>query len=119
VKKYNLAFWKATGERMVRGAIAALVAAYLAGNIVFDTTNITAENVLALAFGGAVSALALALGVQGVKKNGPALTDAEVLNPPPPAAKDERGESVVGVLVTVVLVVLLVWLVLALIGAIR
>lgn len=83
----NSAFVKATAERMVRAGIAALVAVYLAGNLVFDTTHVQSslENILAIFVGGAVSALALSLGVQAVTKNGPALTGAEQVVPEPPA----------------------------------
>lgn len=86
VKIFTRAFWEATAERMFRGAVAAEVGAYLAGNVVFDTTNIkgTLENVLAIGAGGAFSALAISLGVQKLKKNGPALVGAEILNPPTP-----------------------------------
>jgi hypothetical protein len=100
---FTVAFWKATGERCVRGAIAALVGAYVAGNLVFDTTNIgvTLNNVLAIAFGGAVSALLLALGVQGVKKNGPALTGAETLSDQPRARHLEAGRVALGLVLVV------------------
>jgi hypothetical protein len=100
---FTVAFWKATGERCVRGAIAAEVGAYVAGNLVFDTTNIgvTVDNVLAIAVGGAVSALLLALGVQGVKKNGPALTSAETLTDEPRRKPLEAGRVALGFAVVV------------------
>lgn len=95
MRLFTAAFWKATGERMVRGAIAAEVGAYVAGNLVFDTTNInvTLDNIAAIAVGGAVTALALALGVQTVKKDGPALTSAEVLNPVPKPPRNQHGQG--------------------------
>lgn len=109
---FTAAFWKATAERCVRGAIAALVGAYVAGNLVFDTTNIgvTLDNVLAIAVGGAVSALLLALGVQGVKKNGPALNNAEVLTETKPAHVKQAGRIALGLVVMVTLLGALVML---------
>lgn len=79
-------FVKATAERMVRAGVAAEVAVYLAGNLVFDTTNVggSIENIIAIFVGGAVSALALSLGVQVTRGNGPALTSAEQVVPEPP-----------------------------------
>lgn len=84
-------FIRATGERMVRGAIAAEVGAYLAGNIVFNATSIgvTLNNVLAIGVGGAVSALALSLGINATNGgNGPALTNAENVAPTTPVQGD-------------------------------
>lgn len=80
-------FWKATAERMWRAGLAAEVGVYLAGNLVFDTTHVGAslENIASIFVGGAVSSLALSLGVQAATKNGPALTGAEQVQPAPPA----------------------------------
>jgi hypothetical protein len=82
-------FWKATLERVVRGAVAAVFAAYVAGDVVFDVTNIhTLNQVLVLAIGGAFSALALSLGVNAVNGgSGPALNGSENVTPPPPGGE--------------------------------
>lgn len=77
-------FWRATVERMVRGAVAAVFAAYVAGDLIFDVTNIhTVNQVLALALGGAVSALGLSAAGQAVSGNGPAFTSVEKTTPAP------------------------------------
>lgn len=78
---FSKAFWLATGERVVRGAIAALAGVYLTGNLVFDTTDVSGslQHIASIAVGGAFSALLLSLGIQGAKRNGPALTGSEVL----------------------------------------
>lgn len=78
---WNKAFWKSLAERAIRGAAAAEVGAYVAGNLVFDTTNIdfTLENFLAIAVGGAVSAFGLSVAGNAVSKNGPSFTRAEVV----------------------------------------
>lgn len=78
-------FWKATGERMLRGGVAAVFAAYVGGTVIFDVTNIhTLKQVLVLALGGAFSALALSLGGNAVSGNGPSFTKQEVVTPAPP-----------------------------------
>lgn len=76
----NRQFWRATGERVLRGAGAALFAAYVAGDLIFDVTNVhTLNQVLVLAAGGAFSALVLSLAGNGVSKNGPSFTSDEVV----------------------------------------
>jgi hypothetical protein len=66
-------------ERAWRGAVAAEVGAYVAGNLVFDTTNIgfTLDNVVSIAIGGIVSALGLSAVGNAVSGNGPAFTKQE------------------------------------------
>jgi hypothetical protein len=78
---FTRAFWQAATERAFRGAIAAEAGAYIAGNLVFDTTHIgvTLGNVLAIAVGGAVSAFGLSVAGNAVSKNGPSFTRAEVV----------------------------------------
>lgn len=73
-------FVQATIERMIRGGIAAVAAAYVAGNLILGTINVdTFHQVLGLFIGGAIASLLMALGVQGLTKKGPALTSAENL----------------------------------------
>lgn len=76
----NRQFWKATGERAIRGAFAAVFAAYVAGDLIFDVTNIhTLNQVLTLALGGAFSAAALSIIGNAKSGNGPSFTRAEVV----------------------------------------
>lgn len=80
---WTKAFWKATFERMVRGAAVAIFGVWFVGDVAFDTFNMaTWEDVGALAIGGAFSSLLLCLigGAFGAG-DGPALTGVEELNP--------------------------------------
>lgn len=82
-------FVQATIERMVRGGIAAVAAAYVAGSLILGTINVdTFHQVLGLFIGGAIASLLMALGVQvGTKGKGPALTGVENLAPATSSAK--------------------------------
>lgn len=117
---FDRQFWRATVERMIRGAVAAVFAAYVAGDLVFDVTNIhTLNQVLVLLLGGAFSALALSLGGGAYSKNGPAFTRAEVVPATPPAThvRPQRGEGGLLYILAVVLVILvLLWVVFVLLG---
>jgi hypothetical protein len=109
---WTKAFWKSVTERALRGAAAAEVGAYVAGNLVFDATDIklTISNFLAIAVGGAVSAFGLSVVGNAVTKNGPSFTDSEVLSPPAPdPTPDERGEVdlSLGLLIAILLGVVL------------
>lgn len=97
-------FVRATLERMVRGGIAAVVAAYVAGGLVVDNINVdTFDQALTLFVGGAVTALLLALGVQvGTKGKGPALTSAENLTPVKHRPNNQAGRAGVGLMLAVV-----------------
>lgn len=109
----NRTFWRATAERALRGAVAAVFAAYVAGDVVFDVTHIhTLNQILALAAGGAFSAAALSVIGNGVSKNGPSFTSAEVV--PDSQVVDQRGDvgspllfilAAVGLIVIVLLLV--------------
>jgi hypothetical protein len=72
-------FWKATAERMIRGAAVAVGGAFFAGDWAFDALNVgTWQDVGALAIGGAFCSLVLALagGAFGAG-TGPSLTGHE------------------------------------------
>lgn len=110
----NSNFWKAVTERAFRGAIAALFAAYVAGDLVFDVTNIhTLNQVLALALGGAVSALGLSLAGNAVSKNGPSFTRAEAVpeSTIPTHTRPQRGAVTIWTVLFVISIVLIVWFV--------
>jgi hypothetical protein len=105
----NRQFWTATGERALRGAVAAVFAAYVAGDVIFDVTNIhTLGQIAALALGGAFSAAALSVIGNGVSKNGPSFTRAEVVpeSQIPTHTRPQAGQA--GLLYVAILVVLLV-----------
>lgn len=75
-------FWKAVGERIIRGAAAGVSAGYLAGDVVFDAFNVnTWADIGSLAIGGAFSALVFSLIGNAVTGNGPALTKIETVDP--------------------------------------
>lgn len=116
----NRQFWKATAERALRGAVAALFAAWVAGDLIFDVTNIhTLNQVLTLALGGAFSAAALSIAGNGVSGNGPSFTRAEVVpeSEIPTHTNVERGQGgVLYLLAVVALIIVVVWLFLALFG---
>lgn len=73
---------KVYGERAVRGAVAALVAVYVSGNLVFDSTNVSGslEHILVLAVGGAASALGLSVAGNAITKSGPSFNNSETTN---------------------------------------
>lgn len=99
-------FLRAVIERMIRGGIAGIVAGYVAGTLVFDTLNVhTFDQVASLFIGGAVSALMISLGVQGAKKNGPALTGAEVLTPNPKVRANQTGRASAALMFAVLILV--------------
>lgn len=83
-------FWKVVAERVIRGAVAGVSAVWLAGDVVFDVTNVNSwQDIGSAAVGGAFSALILSLGGNAVTKNGPAFTRNEQIMPPvetPPPA---------------------------------
>jgi hypothetical protein len=74
-------------ERVWRGAVAAEVAVYVSGNLVFDVTHVgvSLEHILAIAVGGAASALGLSVAGNVVSGNGPSFTKAEQVVTPPPS----------------------------------
>ncbi len=77
---WNLEFWKATLERMVRGAAAALIAVFFVGDIVFDALSAsTWQQAGAIALGGAFSSLLFSLVGNAATGNGPAITRNETL----------------------------------------
>lgn len=78
-------FWVATAERVVRGAAVAVFGVFFVGDFVFDAFNAdTWEQFGSVAIGGAVGSLVLALAGGAFGSGaGPALTGAEVLDPPP------------------------------------
>jgi hypothetical protein len=78
-------FWKVTAERVIRGGVAGISAVWLAGDVVFDVTNVNSWGDIGSAFaGGAFSALVLSLGGNAVSGNGPAFTENEQIIPPQP-----------------------------------
>lgn len=77
---WTKAFWKATTERMIRGAAVTVFGAKFGGDVVFDALNVsTWTDVGALAVSGAFGSLLLALIGNGVSGNGPALSKAETV----------------------------------------
>ncbi len=73
-------FWKATFERMVRGAAVAVSAGFFGGDKVFDAMNVnTWSDAGALAISGAVASLLLCLVGGTVSGNGPAFNSEEVI----------------------------------------
>lgn len=82
---WTKAFWKATAERMVRGAAVAIFAVWFGGDVVFDTFVFsTWKDVGSLTISGAFGALLLALGGGAFGSgNGPSFTGQESLTNPP------------------------------------
>ena len=77
---WNKEFWKATAERMIRGAAAAVGAVWLAGDAVFDAFNLhTWDQVGSLAVGGAFMSLVMALAGNVITKDGPSFNKTEVV----------------------------------------
>lgn len=74
-------FWKATTERVIRGAAVAVFGGFFAGDVVFDAMNVnTWADVGSLAIGGAFGSLLLSLiGNTVGTGSGPSLTGAERL----------------------------------------
>ena len=77
---WTLEFWKATTERMIRGAAVAIFGAWFAGDKIFDALNVsTWTDVGSLAIGGAFGSLLLSLIGNATTGNGPALVAPEKL----------------------------------------
>lgn len=97
-----------------------MFAAYVAGDVLFDVTNIhTLAQVATLALGGAFSAVALSIIGNGVSKNGPSFTRAEVVpeSEIPTGTRPQAGEAgLVYILGVIFLVILVIWIVSALAG---
>lgn len=108
---------KATLEHSTRGGISALVAAYAAGQIVFDgTVNVQRLTAWFLIFvGGFVTSLLLSMGIHLSTGTGPALNKAESFQTKRSArqrAQDGVAELVViEICAIIVAVVALLWLV--------
>lgn len=82
---WTIAFWKATTERMARGAAVAVFGTFFVGDKVFDALNIhTWSQVGSIAIGGAFGSLLLALAGGAVGSgDGPSFTGQEALTNPP------------------------------------
>lgn len=79
---YNIPVVKATLERMWRGGVVAVAAAYVGGQLVLDDmsfqSGVHLVRVVATLFAaGAAGSLLLALGISVKTKTGPALNKAE------------------------------------------
>lgn len=88
-------FWKATGERVIRGAVVAVAGVYVGGDLVFDLFQVdTWRDIGSLAVSGAFTSLLLSLVGNAISGNGPAFVNSEVLSPPAPdLAHDGHGEG--------------------------
>ena len=87
---WTKAFWQATLERVIRGAVVAVAATWVGGDLVFDVFDPnTWRDFAALAISGAFSSLVLSLAGNAVSGDGPALTNSEVLSPPAPRPDGE------------------------------
>lgn len=107
---WTKAFWRATAERIIRGALVSVAAAYFGGDLVFDALNVNSwRDVGSLAITGAFASLLLSLGGNALTKSGPSFTDNEVLSPPAPKPPPEAGavDVVLAILVVVLVVVVL------------
>lgn len=82
---WTKAFWKATGERVVRGAAVAMFAGFFGGDVTFDAMNVnTWQDFGALGVSGAVGSLLLCLiggATSGDNPASPALTGTETVDP--------------------------------------
>lgn len=75
---WTKAFWKATAERMIRGAAVTVAAVFFGGDLVFDSFNFdTWEQFFSLAVAGALGSLVLSLAGNSVSGNGPSFTTDE------------------------------------------
>lgn len=71
-------FWKATAERMIRGAAVSVAAVFFGGDVVFDSLNVASwTEAGGIAITGAIGSLVLSLAGQAFTGNGPALTNNE------------------------------------------
>lgn len=75
---FTRVFWKATGERVIRGAAVAVAGAYFVGDGVFNALEVKQwEDVLSLALGGGFGSLVLSIAGGVVSGNGPAFNKEE------------------------------------------
>jgi hypothetical protein len=114
----NRQFWRATAERALRGAVAAVFAAYVAGDLIFNVMNVhTWDQAGSLAVGGAFSAVALSIIGNAKSGNGPSFTRAEVVPESQVPVANQRGQGgILYVLAVAALVIVVIWLVLAVFG---
>lgn len=102
---------KATIERMWRGGLVAVVAAYAGGVIDLNGINPdTIQAALGIFVSGAVASLLLALGISASTGTGPALNKGEQL--PKKAAKNQGGAiniAVSEILLFVLTLVVVLW----------
>lgn len=78
---WSLAFWKATAERCVAGAAAAMLSVVFVGSGVLNAFEVDWQNVLGVGLGGAVVMLLSALAGNYRTQNGPSLTNVEQVVP--------------------------------------
>ena len=72
---------QATVERMVRGGIAAVFAAYVGGDLVLSIITIdTVQQAVGIFVSGAIASLLMALGINAKTKTGPAINKAESIS---------------------------------------
>lgn len=87
---FTAAFWRATVQRMIRAAAAAVAGAYFGGDLMFDVLNINGwRDVLTLAGSTAVGTLLLCLAGDALTSgDGPAFGTIEITSPPAPPIGD-------------------------------
>lgn len=104
---------KATLEHSLRGGVSALVAAYAAGQIVWDgKVNVQELTAWFLIFvGGFVTSLLLSMGIHLKTGTGPALNKAESFQTKRSAReRDQRGAvGLIELLIAVILILLILW----------
>lgn len=83
---WTKAFWKATSERMIRGAAVAVFGAFFVGDKIFNSLSVnTWSDVLSLAIGGGFGSLLLCLGGSALGDGaGPSFLGTERLKPDNP-----------------------------------
>lgn len=81
---WTKAFWKAAGERMVRGGAAAVFSAFFVGDKAMNALNVNWEDAGGLFVGGAIASLLFSLiggATSGDQPASPALVAPETVKP--------------------------------------
>lgn len=72
---WTVAYWKAVGERMIRGAAVSVAASYFAGDVALNAWSMDWKEAAGIAVGGALGSLVLALVMTPVgAKGSPSVT---------------------------------------------
>lgn len=80
---FTILFWKATFERVVRAAAAAMAGTYVIGDQITDNIQFNWEKALTVGYSTAAVTLLLCLAGNALTKTGPSFNNTETVDPAP------------------------------------